>query len=238
MRQAFAKTDNGNTRPANEDAYLSRDEIGLWVVADGMGGHEAGDLASEMVINALWNIPGNPKLEQMIDYVTVTAETVNRNLHAKMAQLPSNHKLGTTIAALLICGDQGACVWAGDSRVYRLRDKKLQQMTRDHSLVQDLIDQGAVHPKNAANHPQSNVITRAIGVDDTIELEQRRFHVAPNDLFLVCSDGLTNEIYDNELQALLNIANPEEAVEQLIQLTLSRRAKDNITVIVIGPETQ
>ncbi len=234
MWQAYALTNNGNVRSSNEDAFLCRDEIGLWVVADGMGGHDAGELASEMAINALWNIPGNRNLEQMLEYVKVTAETVNRNLYAQMARLPSERKLGTTLAALLISGSQGAVIWAGDSRVYRLRDGKIQQLTHDHSVVQELVDQGSVHPEQAKNHPQSNVITRAIGVDEVIELEQKHFHVEMNDVFLLCSDGLSNEVADNEIQALMRIAGLKEASEQLLKLTLSRKAKDNVTIVTVG----
>lgn len=234
MWQAYGLTDNGNTRPSNEDAFLCRDDVGLWVVADGMGGHDAGELASEAVINGLWNIPGNRDIDQMIDYVITTVEAVNRNLQAKMAQFSADHKLGTTFAGLLISGHQGACIWAGDSRIYRLRDHKLQQLTHDHSVVQNLIDQGSVHPEQAKNHPLSNVITRAIGVDAEIELDQKRFNVEPSDIFLLCSDGLTNEINDNELRALLNIAELSEAAEQLMLLTLSRAAKDNVTIITVG----
>lgn len=229
-----ALTDKGNVRSGNEDAFLCRDDIGLWVVADGMGGLDAGEMASEAVINALWNIPGNSNLEQMLEYVATTAEAVNRSLHAKKALLPAEHSLGTTLAALLISGKQGAVIWAGDSRIYRLRNGKLQQLTHDHSMVQDLVDQGLVHPAQAHNHPQSNVITRAIGVDDSLELEQQRFNVEANDIFLLCSDGLSNEVNDNELRALLSIAELNDATEQLLQLTLSRKAKDNVTIVTVG----
>lgn len=236
MRKSYALTHPGNVRSQNEDAFLCRDDIGLWVVADGMGGHEAGELASELVINALWNIPGNTQIQQMLEYVLAVVETVNRNLLAKMAQLPTDHHLGSTLAALVITEGQGACIWAGDSRIYRLRQGTLQRLTHDHSLVQELIDQGAVHPEQAHNHPHGNVITRAIGVDEELELEQRRFSVETDDIFLLCSDGLSNEVSDAELQALLTVAEPEQAVKDLVRLTLSRTGKDNITVLIVGPK--
>ena len=236
MRKSYALTHPGNVRPQNEDAFLCRDDIGLWVVADGMGGHEAGELASELVINALWNLPGNTQIQQMLEHVVAMLETVNRNLLAKMALLPTDHRLGSTLAALVITEGQGAGIWAGDSRIYRLRQGNLQRLTRDHSLVQELIDQGAVHPEQALNHPHNNVITRAIGVDEELELEQRRFSVEPEDIFLLCSDGLSNEVSDTELQALLTVAEPEQVVKDLLRLTLSRIGKDNITVLVLGPE--
>lgn len=235
MRQSYAQTDNGN-RSSNEDAYLCRDDSGLWAVADGMGGHDAGELASEMIVNALWNIPTGRDIQQMLDYVQATSETINRNLHMKTSALPGEHALGTTLAALIISGNQGACLWAGDSRIYRLRQGKLQQLTRDHSLVQDLVDQGSVHPEQIKNHPDANVITRALGVDDELELDVVRFHVEPNDSFLLCSDGLTNEITHRELTALLNIAEGEQVVSQLLQLALSRDASDNTTLIYVTAE--
>jgi serine/threonine protein phosphatase PrpC len=237
MYQSFALTDTGR-RSSNEDAYLCRDDIGLWVVADGMGGHDAGELASEMMVNALWNIPGGRDIQQMVDYVTVTTETVNRNLYAKTAKLSAQGALGTTLATLVICGDQGACLWAGDSRIYRMRNGKLQQLTRDHSLVQELVDQGSVHPEQIKNHPESNVITRAIGVDENLELDVVRFNLNSGDSFLLCSDGLTNEINDKELNALFTFAEGEQTVTQLMQLALSRDAKDNTTLIYVTPKQQ
>lgn len=234
--QAYATTHNGNVRSSNEDAYLARNDIGLWAVADGMGGHDAGELASEVLINALWNIPGDGGMDKMLDYVSLTAEAVNRNLYSKLEQSATEQTIGTTLAALIVQGNQGACIWAGDSRVYRLHNGKLQQLTRDHSVVQELVDQGVVHPEQAASHPQSNIITRAIGVAAVVELEQARFYVEPGDIFLLCSDGLTNDVTASEIQALIKAAALSELPENLLKLALSRTAKDNISILVAGNE--
>lgn len=224
-------TDTGCRRSVNEDSFLVSSEAGLWVVADGMGGHAAGDFASQGITEALGTIVPRKSPAALMALVRSRLAEAHDRIQRHARQL-DNGQIGATVAALLIHGNKYACLWAGDSRVYLLRDKQLVQCTRDHTEVQMLLDTGAISPSEAANWPRRNVITRAIGVGDGPDLDVVSGELADNDIFVLCSDGLTGHLSDSEIADFVGTFAPQEACDAMLALTLERGARDNVTVIV------
>ena len=228
-----AATHRGAVREFNEDALLSLQAEGLWVVADGMGGHDRGDVASNSVIEALAHMQRAEAFDTSLDNLHALIQIANRELLDTNGDTPRHRQPGTTVAALLLQGQEGAVTWAGDSRVYRLRDGKLEQVTRDHSQVQDLVDQGLVDAAEAEQHPMAHVITRAIGFDDPARLETRRLTVRAGDRFLLCSDGLNRVVDDRESAKFMAESSVESRAPALVDLSLERGAPDNVTVVCV-----
>jgi protein phosphatase len=222
----------GLKRERNEDSYLLRPEAGLWAVADGMGGHGGGDVASRMAIAALEQIEAAPTGEALLAEVEAAVANANRDMRAH-AQVENRGVMGTTLVALLMFGGHFACVWSGDSRAYLLRDGVLRQLTHDHSESQDLVDRGVLDPEEAKLWPRRNVLTRALGASDAAELEIVSDRLETGDVFLLCSDGLTGHLDADEIAAALGEDEPQAMCEKLISLTLERGASDNVTVIVL-----
>ena len=225
-------TDVGRVRSVNEDSFLSRPEAGLWVVADGMGGHAAGDFASRTIVQQLYSIglSGSPA-----DFQARFMDRLGRandEIKEHAAALDKG-AIGATLVALLVQGPDYACIWSGDSRIYRLRDGALQQQTRDHTEVQALLDAGSITEQEAETWPRRNVITRAIGVSASPECDVTGGRLLAEDTFLLCSDGLTEHLNDSEIAQILAEHTPQEACDKLIALTLERGARDNVTVIVM-----
>jgi serine/threonine protein phosphatase PrpC len=222
----------GRVRELNEDRYLVKSESGVFAVADGMGGHEAGEIASTSIVEHLSSIgvPSSaPDLRARFEDRVMIA---NREIR-EISSMRNGTIIGSTLAALLAFESQYACIWAGDSRIYMLRGGQLAQLSRDHTEVQQLLDQGALTPAEAANWPRRNVITRAIGALDDPPLEIAYGQILADDKFLVCSDGLTAHVSDEEIREALHQNPPSGACNSLIDLTLSRGATDNVTVVVV-----
>ena len=230
------RTHVGCVRKLNEDRVLSRPEVGLWAVADGMGGHQAGDLASSMIVDALGAIELLGTGYAFLDEVQESVQRVNRTLvsHARLSR--PGTVIGSTLVALLVYDGHFACLWAGDSRVYLLRDGRLNQITRDHSMVQELIDSGALQRADAPYYGRSNVITRAVGVNDRLALDIASGPIQEGDVFLLCSDGLTAMMEDNEIEATLKARAADDAAEHLLKVSLDRGAKDNVSLILVHVE--
>lgn len=229
--ESVSRTHVGLRRKVNEDSVLVRDECGLWAVADGMGGHEAGDVASSKVTEALRQLPASAGLDALIADAIVALKRVNQDLIA-LAGGNGQRSIGTTIVGLAIAGGEFRCFWAGDSRAYRIRDDQIVQLTRDHSMVQDLVDAGMLRPDEAVDHPNSNIITRAVGVASELRVDTVAGDVKPGDQFLLASDGLTRMVDDLELVANLTSATPDSAAEKLIETVLSRGAPDNVSLVI------
>ncbi len=232
--QSAAVTHRGNVRAYNEDAYLAHPEYGVWAVADGMGGHHAGDVASREVVAALAKVKitsGND-LEALQKHCRQQLQAVNQKLFEEGLQRQAQI-IGSTVVAMMSAGNRASMLWAGDSRGYLLRDNTLQQITRDHSRTNELIEQGILKPEAAEQHPEANVITRAVGVAKSLELEQTDFDVRPGDVYLVCSDGLTRYVADAELRRCLALSTCHAAVEELLRLALETEARDNISAVVM-----
>jgi serine/threonine protein phosphatase PrpC len=220
----------GAVRKNNEDAYLHRPDLGLWVVADGMGGLAAGDVASQTVVECLTQMPVNGNLSAMVDTVEDRLLEANRRLLA-LAVNQHQRTIGSTAVALLARGKYAACLWAGDSRAYRVRGKRVERMTQDHAMVEDLVSSGLMSRDEAVSHPQANRITRAIGAMPGLFVDVEIFALEPDDIFVLCSDGLYKELTDAEIGKTLN--GNEQSVDALINLALERRARDNVTAIAV-----
>jgi len=221
----------GNVRQLNEDSCLDRSSIGLWVVADGMGGHAAGDLASQMIVNALSCVPAPTSLSRFVEDVEASLISVNSKL-LKLAR-EKNQTTGSTVVAMLAHGRHCVLIWAGDSRAYRLRDGELAQMSTDHSQVELYIEQGLMTREEARGHPASNMVTRAVGASEEILLDMEVVELAPGDRYLLCSDGLDKHLSDIEIAGVLAAGDVDTAAAALIERTLERGANDNVTVSVI-----
>jgi serine/threonine protein phosphatase PrpC len=222
----------GSVRELNEDAFIENTAAGLWAVADGVGGAAAGDRASQVVVAALNSIGPQATTAELLAAARGKLGEANADLLAYAAQQGLEH-VATTVAALLCCGGEYAALWAGDSRIYRLRGGTLVALTRDHSAVQELVDRGVLSSEQAATHPGRNIITRAVGATEGLELQHIEDRIEPDDLFLLCSDGLTKVASDEEIGAVLADVRPEAAPARLIDLALTRGAPDNLTVIIV-----
>jgi len=230
--QSASHTHVGMVRQVNEDACLDALESGLWAVADGMGGHAAGDFVSSLVVDSLRRIPPQPSLPAYVQALRTGLAEVNEAVREEAARRGVG-MMGSTLVLLAAQGSQAVCLWAGDSRLYRLRDGRLSLLSHDHSYVQELVDSGALGEAEAREHPLGNIVTRAVGAEDCLELAEAQFEVRPGDCFLLCSDGLNKTVEDHELQEVLDHQAPYEMVRSLVHLGLTRGAPDNITAVVV-----
>lgn len=231
-----AATHVGAVRELNEDALLSQAHQGIWAVADGMGGHDGGDMASQSVTRILGEMKRGDRFEESFRRVELAIQEANSQLIKKCISTPRHRRPGSTVVAMIIQGTQGGVVWAGDSRLYRLRGGALQPITRDHSQVQDLVDRGVIAAEDAEKHPMAHVITRAIGFDKPARLESRAFNAVPGDSYLLCTDGLTRVVSDEEITGILTDTPLADRPRELIDLSLSRGAPDNVTVVCVDCE--
>ncbi len=234
-----ARTDVGMIRSGNEDNFSvnAAADRGLFIVADGMGGHAAGEVASEMAVQTVEReLSQTRDLEDRatFDKVKDALRKANRNIHDRTITEVDKQGMGTTASVLLMSTVKYLIGQVGDSRVYLLRDGALQQLTKDHSYVQEQVDAGFLTPEQARYHPYSNVITRCVGASPDVEPDVYQGEVRVGDLFLVASDGLTGMVDDRRLQALLmSRAEPERKVHSLIAEANGRGGLDNITAIVV-----
>ncbi|MGB1799736.1 MAG: PP2C family protein-serine/threonine phosphatase [Gammaproteobacteria bacterium] len=226
-------TNVGKVRKHNEDSMLERTEAGMWVVADGMGGHDGGDLASQMIVNTLKKIHQGISLERYIDDIEDTLIEVNKNLIQIASERSKRTTIGSTVVMMLAYENYCVYLWAGDSRLYRLRDNQLRQMTTDHSQVEQYVEQGLISREEAAVHPHGNMITRAVGASQNFFLDMGIQEMQKGDRYLLCSDGLTKHTLDFEFEDRLGNGSAEDICKELIDLTLDRGAGDNVTAIVI-----
>ena len=212
---------------------MIRTERGLWAVADGMGGHEAGDVASSKIAEALQHLPIVYDVDELVDTAAAALKAVNHELIQLARGDGVPRTIGSTVVALAIAGAEMRCLWAGDSRAYRLRAGKLVQLTQDHSLVQELVNAGMLHPHQAQDHTQANVITRAVGVSEDLKLEIATGETREGDLFLLASDGLTRVVPDHDLANEMATGKLDAIADRLIELVLQRGAPDNVSLIMI-----
>jgi len=226
-------TNVGLKRKVNEDNLLDRAELSVWAVADGMGGHEAGEVASAKLVEALATLPPDGTSAEIAAQTEKLIQDVNLELLylAQSSELPRT--IGSTIVTLTIRDGEYRCLWAGDSRCYLVREREITQLTRDHSLVDELVRSGMLSPDAAATHPDANVITRAVGVKREIQVDCVAGEALPGDLFLLASDGVTRVMSNAEIGELVASRNPVQAVEEIESIVLSRGAPDNLTCIVV-----
>jgi serine/threonine-protein phosphatase Stp1 len=231
--ECASRTHVGLKRKINEDSIFVASERGLWAVADGMGGHEAGEVASAMVVDALAGLAAADDLDDLTGRVQDALAEANRRLVEMARASASKQSIGTTVVGLAIADGAFRCFWMGDSRAYRLRAGEIARVSRDHSLVQRLVDAGMLKPEDAETHEHANVVTRAVGVSEEVDVEVVSGDVEAGDQFLLASDGLTRVVRDEEIAAELQHALPEEAADNLLRLVLERGAPDNVSIIII-----
>jgi serine/threonine protein phosphatase PrpC len=226
-------TNVGTVRTINEDAILARPEIGMWVVADGMGGHAAGNVASKMVVDTLAEIAASRHLNDFVTSIENQILDTNRRLLEYAEIMLDGGVVGSTFICMLIRGQVGVCLWAGDSRLYLYRNNQLTRLSRDHSHVAELVQQGAITAEEALVHPESNVITRAVGTNEELIIDIELFSVQVGDVYLLCSDGLYNAVANLMIEKHLASDTVDESVEGLIESALFNNASDNVSVIVV-----
>ncbi len=232
--RSWATTHDGTRRKHNEDAFVNRPDLGLWAVADGAGGHTAGDLASGMIAEALEGIPTGLGAAEMMAAVRLRIADVHTALRDEAARRGEAVMIASTVVVLVVRGDHFACLWAGDSRAYLLRGGVLRQVSHDHSLVQELVDSGAIAAEDAEHHPHANVITRAVGAAvEELALDKMTERAQPGDRFLLCSDGLSKFVEAEVLAALLAPAAGDQPSEALVAAALERQTNDNVTAVVV-----
>jgi protein phosphatase len=220
----------GIKRDHNEDTYGVSNEDKIWLVADGMGGHDHGEVASAMARDSILYFFHNGK--SLKDSIIKANQNIIDSSNERGADLP----MGTTIVILNVNENKFKVAWVGDSRIYKLTNNKLQAISTDHSYVQELVDQNLISAEQARTHPHRNVVTQALGVTDNSEIRVALSEggIKSGDKFLLCSDGLTEEVNDEEIEELLQQQlHPQEITDQLIIKALESGGSDNITVIVL-----
>lgn len=232
--RSAARTHPGLVRAVNEDSVLARDDLGLWLVADGMGGHENGQWASQTLVAHFAALEAG-------SYAADKARAVNGALDAGNATIvraaqAAGVQMGTTAVLFYVDASQGSAVWVGDSRLYRYRRGSLEQLSRDHTVVQELVDRGSLTADEAEQHPMSHVLSRAVGTEAQLRSDIRTEALEPGDHYLVCSDGLTKVVPDSAIAEALAIPNIGIAADRLLKETLDRGAPDNVTLIIVAVE--
>lgn len=228
------RTHVGLVRKANEDCMLVRDEVALWVVADGMGGHDNGQWASQTLCAHFatldLGINRNARGAAIVHAIQEGNRTINE------AAAAAGKQMGTTVVVVHCDADDVLLLWVGDSRIYRLRAGAFRQMTRDHTMVQDLVDRGALAAEEAETHPMSHVLSRAVGTEPVLRYETLVDKALPGDRYLLCSDGLTKCVSDARMAAILSTGSIDAAADRLIAETLEGGAPDNTTLVVLSAE--
>lgn len=238
-----AKTDLGRIRENNEDKYEffqpeDEDTLALkgafYAVADGMGGHSAGQIASELALKTAvkaYYSDNSPLLEESLKSAVQQANAI---IHDAARAIIERSGMGTTMTALVLRGDEAFIAQVGDSRCYRLRDGKFEQITEDHSWVQEQVKRGGMTKEEAEYSPYKNIITRSLGNQPTVEVDVFQEELEPGDVFLLCSDGLSGEVSDDEMRKALTDNSPSKAAMQLVELALDHGGRDNVTVLILA----
>lgn len=222
----------GCVRTNNEDSFCDRPEQRLWAVADGMGGHESGEWASAAIVDSLAAVEMPDDFRSACHVISDAIHRANTVIWEEATR--RGKQMGSTVVALHVNGSQFAVLWVGDSRAYLVRQGLLHRLTRDHTQVQELVDRGLLDEADAADHPMSHVLARAVGVQSAVSVEGIADETEPGDIFLLCSDGLTGQVADEEIRTILTANGQAAALARLIELTLERGAPDNVTVAIAG----
>lgn len=225
-----AATHVGAVRKHNEDAVVARADLGLWAVADGAGGHGAGDEASAAIAEALNAIPPGLAAAEMLAQLRLRIAAVHAALQGMAAARGGERLIASTIVALLLRGEYFAALWAGDSRLYLLRGGALSRVTRDHSVVQEMVDAGTLAAEEAERHPHANIITRAVGQEGALELDKIAGRLHAGDTFLLCSDGLFKDMDEPRIAALLAQGADAQA---LVEAAVAAGGRDNVSAVVL-----
>lgn len=233
--RAAGATHVGNVREHNEDSLLAGSRV--FVVADGMGGHAAGEVASRIAVEALTELEDRPP--QRPEDVTATVLEANRRILAAVAEHPELRGMGTTVTGVTVVETGGREHWVvfnvGDSRVYRVSDNRMHQVTRDHSEVREMLDAGLIEASEVAHHPLRNVITRSLGTDPAPEPDVWVLAPTPGERFVVCSDGLSGELEDRDIMLLARRStDPQVVADELVEAAVRSGGRDNVSVVVVA----
>lgn len=247
---SFGKTDQGKTRTNNEDAFLVNDRLGLYAVADGIGGHEGGEVASRLAVEALSGMlreqfsgsrsaaafDDSPEADRDLSSLRDAIVLANTTVRQAAAQDPALTGMGTTVTAVLLRPRTSVFVHVGDSRAYLFRDGTLRQLTDDHSLVAEQMRAGLITPEQAQMSPYRHVITRSVGIHPEIHADFGMFELEKNDILLLCTDGLTEMVKNDDIARILSSETPAASAESLIRRANDNGGVDNITVVVVRIE--
>ncbi|HUC19828.1 MAG TPA: PP2C family serine/threonine-protein phosphatase [Acetobacteraceae bacterium] len=232
--RSWAGTHPGARRAHNEDSYVDRPDLGLWAVADGAGGREAGEVAAWMIADMLGSIPMSLSAAALHDEVRSRIGQAHQKLRAEAARRGESAVIAAALVVMLARDDRFTCLWAGDARAYLLRNGMLSQLSHDHSLAQALADAGAISAAEMAAHPRADILTRAVGGDlENFALDEREGMLTGGDRFLLCSDGVSKSLTPAELTVLLGAPEGVAPSELLLAAALGREAADNITAVAI-----
>ncbi|MCP4429615.1 MAG: serine/threonine-protein phosphatase [Gammaproteobacteria bacterium] len=225
----------GNVRERNEDSILLLEEEKLWLVADGMGGHQAGDFASKTITRNLELFKQQKSLEDSILLIEENLLNSNAIIRSKSSKMGKNATIGSTVVCAYIWQNYLFTFWAGDSRIYRFRKRKLDRLTDDHSYVEELVRMGKIAPQDAESHPAANVVLKAVGIDDELCLDFDYVEIEDNDIFVICSDGLYKDLEVSNMSSLINDNKNDMAVltQSLLSHSLDAGGTDNTSIITI-----
>ena len=229
---SWGRTHVGMVRRINQDAYADLSDKHLWVVADGMGGHNNGELASAEIINTLKQFEPEERVGSTVKKLFQQLKLVNYSLLEQAALEGVNAVIGSTVVVLYANQARCVAIWSGDSRIYLFRRGKLRQISRDHNNENRLLDEG-FSPEEIKVHPYAQVLTHAIGGEAEVFLDAQVQEARQGDIFLLCSDGLNKEVTDDEIEEVLGRLNYQQAVDELMDLALQRGGRDNITLITV-----
>jgi protein phosphatase len=240
-------SDVGRRRIANEDAFFADDELGLYIVADGMGGHAAGEIASQEAVDTVHGMvrrdyasvqalidgdESEPSIRKVLRLLESAAQAATYMVFGLAQHDPDQQGMGTTLSILLLADRFAITAQVGDSRIYLVRGGGATQLTEDHTLVAWQLKQGIISPEEALVSPHKNVITRAVGSREYVQADTGFLEVQPGDMFLVCSDGLHGYVKDDEIAGIAELG-PEIAVRRFVEMANSRGGRDNITAVVV-----
>jgi serine/threonine-protein phosphatase Stp1 len=228
-------TDTGHVRKKNEDSILVNVDENVWIVADGMGGHHAGDFASQTITNNLSLFKQHDSLDDSILLLEENILNSNSIIRKKSFKLGRNATIGSTVVCVYIWNNLLFAFWAGDSRLYRFRDSKLERLTEDHSYVEELVRMGKIEAADAEDHPAANVVLKAVGIDDNLRMDFEYYEIQADDIYIMCSDGLYKDLAETRITPIIesNLEDMTGLSEALLASSLDAGGTDNTSIITM-----
>ena len=235
---SVSRTECGHVRSVNQDALFASDSAGFWAVSDGMGGHSAGEIASALVVDRLKTVANSVERTNSKKLVKLAIQNANRELREQSAANGLRLAMGATAAVLGTHGARYFCLWVGDTRVYRMHANSFTQLTRDHRYVQQLVDLGALRADAVKTHPQRNILTRAVGLDGEIIVDECEGTVDAGDIFFITTDGVTDVCSDDEIATILQCQDLTSAADQIVRRCSERGSPDNLSFVLVQVSNQ
>ncbi len=228
-------TDTGHVRSKNEDSILVLEDENVWIVADGMGGHHAGDFASQTITNNMSLFKQHASLDDSILLLEENILNSNAMIRKKSLKLGRNATIGSTVVCVYVWHNLLFSLWAGDSRLYRYRDSSLERLTEDHSYVEELVRMGKIEARDAEEHPAANVVLKAVGIDDQLRIDLEYFEMQDGDIYIICSDGLYKDLEGAKIAPIIQSHpdNMNELAQTLLDASLAAGGTDNTSIITM-----